>query len=327
MTQTILMAHGSGGAETADLIRRVFASRIGNASLNLMEDAAILRSQGKLAFTTDSYVVDPLFFRGGDIGNLAVYGTANDLSVMGARPTALSAGFILEEGLPLSTLERVADSMAEAARRLRIKIVAADTKVVPGKGGLYINTSGLGEVRGRSVSLRAARTGDALLVSGTLGDHHACILSARMGVENDIRSDVGPLWPLVTRLQEARIPLHGMRDITRGGLGTILNEVASAASCGVEIIEDALPVSDSVRGLCDLLGLDPLYMGNEGKLLAVVPETHAARALALLRAHPAGRRAARIGTITPGAGVVMRTQLGGLRCIDAMRGEGLPRIC
>ncbi len=323
----IVMAHGSGGAETASLVREVFMSRFQSPALSRLEDAAVLHVTGRIAYTTDSYVVDPLFFPGGDIGRLAVYGTVNDLSMMGARPLALTAGFILEEGLPLETLARVVDSMALAAKKAHVSIVAGDTKVIPGRGGLYINTSGIGEIAGRPVRANAGKPGDAVLVSGRLGDHHACILSGRMGVENNIRSDAQPLWPLVSALREEHIPLHGLRDVTRGGLGTVLCELAEACGARIELREEALPVSDEVRGLCGLLGLDPLYMGNEGKMVAVVPQRFAEQALRCLRRRPAGREAALIGHICPGDGVVMRTTLGGLRCVEPLRGEGLPRIC
>ncbi len=324
---TITMAHGSGGAETSRLIRDVFASRFGNKLLEPMEDAAILKVSGRIAYTTDSYVVTPLIFPGGDIGRLAVCGTVNDLAVMGAKPLALTAGFILEEGLPLNVLERVADSMASAAREAHVQIVAGDTKVISGAGGMYINTSGIGLVNGRGVRIADGRVGDAVVVSGQLGDHHACILSRRMGVENNIQSDAQPLWSFVNKLQKTNIPIHGMRDITRGGLATVLNELSEACNLGVTLDEALLPVSSEVRGFCDMLGLEPLYMGNEGKLVAIIPSEYAHQALAIMKKHPYGKNAAIVGTLTDGKGVHLRTPLGGLRIVNALQGEGLPRIC
>ncbi len=323
----ITMAHGSGGAETSALIRDVFTKHFTSPELRKMEDAAVLNVQGRIAYTTDSYVVTPLFFPGGDIGKLAVCGTANDLAMLGARPFAITTGFILETGLPLETLERVAQSMAQAAKKANVRIVAGDTKVIQGNGGLYINTSGIGMITGRPVRIASGKSGDAILVSGYLGDHHACILSQRMEVENNIESDAQPLYPIVQCLQQARIPLHGMRDITRGGLGTVLHEIAESCQCAIEIQETALPVSEAVQGFCGMLGLDPLYMGNEGKMVMIVPNESAEKALTLVHKLPEGRGAAIVGHLRDGAGVTLHTALGGSRYVEALQGEGLPRIC
>lgn len=323
------MAHGSGGVATEELIRDVFAKHFKNNILGAMEDAAVLPAQeGKIALTTDSFVVDPVFFPGGDIGMLSVCGTVNDLLMSGAAPKYLTCGFILEESLEISDLERIVSSMAAAADRAGVKIVAGDTKVVGGAGGVLINTTGVGFLpEGRTVSPKRCLEGDVLLVSGNLGDHHAAILSARMGIGNDIKSDAAPLNGPVGALFDAGVDVKAMRDITRGGLATILNEFASASSLGMEIFEESVPVSSEVRAFCGILGLDPLYMGNEGKLLAVVGEQDADRALHALRQTALGKSAAAIGRVTEKSGAVLLTKLGGRRALHVLYGEGLPRIC
>lgn len=331
----VTMAHGSGGISTAELVAEVFARHLSNPALDTQEDAACLPVSGPCAFSTDSFVVDPIRFPGGDIGKLAVCGTVNDLLCLGATPRWLSAGFILEEGLPFDVLEDIVRSMAAAAAEAGVVIAAADTKVVGGKGGLFINTSGIGTFDGHP-PIRAAggRPGDAVIVSGHLGDHHACILSQRMGIENGIRSDCAVLSPLVDALRQAGIDLHALRDITRGGLATVLNELCAASRVHCRLEEGALPVSAEVRAFCGILGLDPLYMGNEGKLLLFVPQEQAPAAIAALRGTQAGKDAVVVGalmeaaTVQAGkAPVTIRTRLGGERPVDALRGEGLPRIC
>lgn len=321
------MSFGSGGKQTSDLIHEIFVKNFDNSILRKMEDSAVLSVKGKIAFTTDSFVVTPLFFQGGDIGKIAVCGTVNDLSMMGALPRYLTAGFIIEEGTDTDTIDKIAQSMALAAKEAGVKIVAGDTKVIEGNGGVYINTSGIGEIIIKGVSISNCHTGDVILLSGNLGEHHAAILSHRMGIENTIKSDCAPLVSIIKRLADENIKVRCMRDVTRGGLATVLNEVASSSSCGVVIEEAALPVSNEVKGFCNILGLDPLYMANEGKMIAVVPANQAQKALALVKQSKYGKNAKIIGTITEGEGVSMTTPFGGSRKIDLLYGEGLPRIC
>lgn len=324
----IEMAHGGGGVETGELIRTVFARHFTNEYLDPMGDAAVLEMPaGKIAMTTDAFVVKPLFFPGGDIGRLAVCGTVNDLLMAGAVPMYLTASFTIEEGMETENLEVIARSMRETADEAGVKIVAGDTKVVEGNGGLIITTAGVGAIEGDAVSIAGAKAGDALILSGFLGDHHAAILSSRMGIENGIVSDDAPLTEMVLALRRAGIPIHAMRDVTRGGLATILNEIAGASGCQIEVEKAKLPVNRSVRGLCEILGLDPLYMGNEGKLVAVVPEEYLEEALDLIRKSRYGEHAARIGTVKTGKGVHLITELGGRRILPPLTGEGLPRIC
>ncbi len=323
----INMAYGSGGVQTSSLIHEIFLKQFNNSILNRMEDSAVLKVKGKIAYTTDSFVVTPMFFPGGDIGKLAVCGTVNDLTMMGAIPKYLTAGFILEEGAELETVEKIAISMAKAAREARVQIVAGDTKVIEGNGGIYINTSGIGEIAMNGVSVANCKPGDVILLSGNLGEHHAAILSQRMGIENRIQSDCAPLTGILRSFLKEKIKVRFMRDVTRGGLATILNEITDSSHCGVEIEESGLPISEEIKGFCDILGLDPLYMANEGKLLAVVPEKQAESALTAMRKSKYGRNAAIIGRITDGKSVTMITPLQGRRRIDVLYGEGLPRIC
>lgn len=323
----ISASHGSGGRDTAQLIQEIFEKRYGNDILSKMEDAAVLPATGEIAFTTDSFVVDPLFFPNGDIGRLAVCGTVNDLLTTGAVPKYLSAGFILEEGLEIETLKKVAASMAEAAQEAGVKIVTGDTKVIDGKGGLYINTAGIGLIKSKPLSPAKIRPNDAILITGTLGDHHACILSQRMGIENSIKSDVAPLCEIVKVLRDSDIEVHCIRDITRGGVATVLNELSSASGLRGEIWEESLPVSKEVAGFCGVLGLDPLYMGNEGKMLIILPWEQHEKALQLIKGARYGENAAAAGKFTDGKGVVLKTKIGGLRTVSVLAGEGLPRIC
>ncbi len=323
----ITLAHGSGGVETEQLIQSVFLKHF-QSDKNRMEDAAVFELHGKVAFTTDSFVVSPLFFPGGNIGRLAVCGTVNDLCMMGAIPKYLSAGFIIEEGMDSETLECVCASMANAAREANVEIVAGDTKVIEGKGGLFINTSGIGLIpNGREVSAANCSIGDAILCSGFLGDHHACILSARLRIQNGIRSDAAPLNRFVEALFGAGIRIKAMRDITRGGLATILHELCQASRTGADILEQALPIREQTAAFCEILGLDPLTMGNEGKFVAVVDARDAQSALELLHAQQDGQNAAIIGHIRAGEGVTLETKLGARRKVNPLYGEGLPRIC
>ena len=325
----IEMRHGSGGADTSALIDTIFAKHFKNEILSRMEDAAVLpRPAGKMAFTTDSFVVQPPEFAGGDIGRLSVCGTVNDLCCMGAVPRYLTAGFILEEGLESETLERIAASMAKTAAEAGVCIVAGDTKVVGGNGGLFINTAGVGEIpAGRNVSAANLRPGDRLILTGTLGEHHAVILCARIGLQTPLRSDCAPLCGITEALFASGAEVHTIRDVTRGGLATVACELAKASDCEVSICEEALPVSDGVRSLCGILGLDVLTMGNEGKMLLAVPDADAQRALEAVRRSPYGENAALVGEVRKGSGAVLETAVGGRRVLSPLRGEGLPRIC
>lgn len=324
----ITMAHGSGGKTSAELMSSIFGKYFKNSVLDKMEDAAVLELNGKVAFSTDSFVVTPVIFKGGDIGKLSICGTVNDLLMMGAEPKYVTCGFILEEGLDIDMLDRIVASMAAQAAAAGVMIVAGDTKVVEGSGGLYINTSGIGIIpQDRDVSAANCRPGDKILLSGNLGDHHACILSARMEIENNIASDCGCLSDITDALFAAGIQVRTMRDVTRGGLGTILNEIADASGHRIQLSEAAIPVNEEVRGFADILGLDPLYMGNEGKMIAIVPEEQAQQALELMRNTEHGKNAAMIGEVTEGEGTFITTRLGGSRVLDVLYGEGLPRIC
>jgi hydrogenase expression/formation protein HypE len=336
--EQIVLGHGSGGRLTAELIERVFVPGFGNDTLALLEDQATLPLPGlegvRLAFTTDSFVVRPLFFPGGDIGRLAVHGTINDLAVGGARPLWLAAAFILEEGLPVSDLTRITASMQAACREAGVAVVTGDTKVVDrGKGdGVFITTTGIGIVpEGRHLALRNVRPGDRVLVSGTVGDHGIAILSVREGLEFEtvLESDTASLASLTETLLAACPAVRWMRDPTRGGVASALNELAGAARVGVRLDESAIPLRPEVRAACEMLGLDPLHVANEGKLIAVVPANSAERALEVLRGHPLGRSAALLGEVVadhPGL-VTMRSLIGGERVVAMLAGEQLPRIC
>jgi hydrogenase expression/formation protein HypE len=333
--ERITMSHGSGGKATQTLIEAIFLEAFRNPLLEELEDSARLRLGGsRVALTTDSYVVSPLFFPGGDIGDLAVNGTVNDLSVAGATPLYLSAGFILEEGFPVADLTRVAQSMRDAAAAAGVSVVTGDTKVVQrGKAdGCYINTAGVGLIeRDVTLGVATARPGDAVIVSGPIGDHGITIMLARgeLDIEADVRSDTAPLNGLAAALLDAVPGTRAMRDATRGGVATILNEIARAANVGLLAVEDDIPVRAEVRGACELLGIDPMYVACEGRLVAVVPGADSGRAVSALRAHPLGEQAAVIGQVRaehPGM-VQLRTAFGGTRIVDLLVGDPLPRIC
>ena len=333
--ERILLGHGSGGKLSAELLKDVFLPALGNPVLNRLEDQAVVSlDSARLAITTDSFVVKPLFFRGGDIGSLAVHGTINDLAVGGAEPLWLSVAFILEEGLPLETLRRVVASMHEAAAKAGVPIVTGDTKVVE-KGSadsLFINTTGIGRVRdGVSLSASQAQPGDIILVSGYLGDHGIAILAEREGLqfETQVNSDSAALHTLVACLLEATQEVRCLRDPTRGGLSSTLNEIASSSRVGMELDETSIPVREEVRGACEMLGLDPLYVANEGKVVAIVAPSAAQKALHALQSHPLGKDAAIIGRVIAEHPrmVVMRTPLGTTRIVDMLAGDQLPRIC
>jgi hydrogenase expression/formation protein HypE len=332
----VTLAHGGGGRLTHALIERMFLAAFRNPALEPLHDGAVLEvPAGRIALSTDSYVVSPLFFPGGDIGSLAVHGTVNDLAMCGAQPLALTAGFVIEEGLPMDDLWRIVRSMAQAARDAGVSIVTGDTKVVDrGKGdGVFINTTGIGMVpEGVHIAPARARPGDRVLLSGRIADHGIAILSVREGLsfETTIESDSAALNGLVGSLLGALGErVHVLRDPTRGGVASATHEIAAAAQVGLRLEERAIPVAEQVRGACEILGLDPLYVANEGKCLAIVAPAAAEPALALLRAHALGREAAIIGEVVsdhPGR-VMMRSRVGGMRIVDMLSGEQLPRIC
>lgn len=327
----ILMVHGSGGSATSELIEEVFAHAFGSATLDRMEDAALVEGSGRIAVTTDSFVVTPLEFPGGDIGRLAVCGTVNDLLMRGAHPKYITCGWIIEEGTSIFDLKKYASSMAECAREANVEIIAGDTKVVEGSGGVYINTAGVGFVdEGVDIAASNAKEEDVIIVSGNLGDHHAALLATRMGIETDMVSDNAPLCDIVDALRPYEV--HCLRDVTRGGLGTVLKELAVASDKQFVIQEEKLPVSKGVKDLSGILGLEPLYMGNEGKLVAFVAKKDADKALEAVRKARYGENASIIGFVSGSAGeatseVLMETSIGGLRRLDVLQGEGLPRIC
>jgi hydrogenase expression/formation protein HypE len=335
MTDRILLDHGSGGKISHALTAELLLPLFDNPMLAELNDGAILDlKSGRLAFSTDTFTVDPLFFPGGNIGDLAVNGTVNDVAMCGAEPLFLSLGLVIEEGFPMDDLKAVLKSVREATRNAGVQIVTGDTKVVP-KGAadrLFINTSGIGVLLpGANLSSRGAVPGDRILLSGTIADHGMTIRSRREGLEFDtpIQSDSAPLNHMVKQLMQCQDAIHVLRDPTRGGVGTTLNEIAESSAVGVVIHETSIPVRKEVAGLCDLLGFDPLYVANEGKLLAFVAPEAADRALEIVRSDPHGKDARIIGEVVdrhPGR-VVMRTRIGGERIVDMLAGEQLPRIC
>jgi hydrogenase expression/formation protein HypE len=334
MSDKILLDYGSGGRASHRLVNELFFKHLGNEILARMDDGAVLDISGPLAMSTDSFVVDPIEFPGGDIGSLAVHGTVNDVAMMGARPLYLTCGFILEEGLEVSVLERIVASMGRAAQKAGVRVVAGDTKVVPRGAAdkIFINTTGLGQVLvDPAPSGHRAAVGDVVLVSGTMGDHGLAILSTREGLsfEAPVVSDSASLCALVEKLLTAVPGLHVLRDPTRGGLATTINEIAGQSNVGVELDEAAIPVEPAVAGGCAVLGLDPLYLANEGKFLCLLPEAEVEKALSVLRADPLGAKAVRIGRVVaehPGK-VALVTPLGGKRLLGMLEGEQLPRIC
>ncbi|CAA7612794.1 carbamoyl phosphate phosphatase, hydrogenase 3 maturation protein [Magnetospirillum sp. LM-5] len=329
------LTHGGGGRAMAQLVDEMFVAAFDNEALNQGNDQAEFDvPQGRMVMSTDGYVISPLFFPGGDIGSLAVHGTVNDVAMAGAVPHSLSAGFIIEEGFPLADLKRIVDSMAAASKAAGVPVVTGDTKVVEkGKGdGLFITTAGIGFVPpGVRISGDRARPGDAILISGTMGDHGVAVMSQResLGFESAILSDSAALHTLVAAMVADCPGIRVLRDPTRGGLAATLNEIAAQSATGMVIDERAVPVKDAVRGACELLGLDPLYVANEGKLICICDAADADRLLAVMRAHPLGTDAARIGTCEadPHHFVRMKTAMGGTRVVDWLAGEQLPRIC
>jgi hydrogenase expression/formation protein HypE len=331
----VLLSHGSGGKLTADLIERLFLPAFRNPYLDRLDDQAVVPVDGiRLAFTTDSYVVTPIFFPGGDIGQLAVHGTVNDLAMSGARPLYLSAAFILEEGLPLADLARIVASMRDACMAAGALLVTGDTKVVNRGSGdkIFINTSGVGRIEhGRVIAADQVQVGDLVILSGTIADHGMAVMSKREGLEfeTEIRSDTAPLNSLVQTLLVGNPEIHCLRDPTRGGVATSLHEIARRAQVGIVLDERAIPIREEVKGACEILGIDPLYVANEGKLLAIVDRKDAAGVLERMRGHRHGQEAQMIGEVVANhpSMVIMRTGIGGTRIVDVMLQEQLPRIC
>ncbi len=331
----VLLAHGGGGRLSQQMIQKMFVSQFQNEYLEQLHDGAILAMNGaRLAFSTDSYVINPIFFPGGNIGTLAVNGTVNDLAMCGATPMYLSAAFIIEEGFAMDELWRIVLSMQEAAKMAGVQLVTGDTKVVDkGKGDkIFINTSGIGVIEnGVSINPKNARPGDKIILSGTIAAHGIAIMSVREGLEftTRVESDCAPLNDLVKTMFGASKQIHVLRDPTRGGVASALNEIAESANVGIMIHENRIPVADEVRGACEILGFDPLYVANEGKLLAFVDPADSERVLSAMRSHPLGKDAVVIGEVTAvnPRSVLMRSHIGGTRVVDMLSGEQLPRIC
>lgn len=326
------MAHGSGGAFTSQLIDEIFVKEFDNETVKELEDCAIVDGSKKIAMTTDSFVVNPIIFPGGDIGRLCICGTVNDLLMRGATPKYITCGFIIEEGADSDILRKIVKSMAATAREAGVKIVAGDTKVIEGNGGIMINTAGVGFVETNlNISSKNLEEGDVIILSGNLGDHHATILGSRMNITNNIKSDNAPLNEIVKNLLKENITIHTMRDVTRGGLSTVLTEISRSSNLDIRLEEDKIPVSNEVRDFCGLLGLDPLYMGNEGKCVIILPKDEKEKALSIIRNSKYGENACIIGEVMAKEEdkplVYIETEIGGRRILDVLQGEGLPRIC
>jgi len=335
MSDKILLSHGSGGKQTNKLISDLFLKYFNNSIINEMNDAAQLTLEGnRIAFTTDSFVVNPIFFNGGNIGKLAVCGTVNDIAVSGAKPLFLSSAFIIEEGFEISKLEEIVKAMAEEAEKAGVKIVAGDTKVVENGSadGIFINTSGIGIIRD-DVNIKAsnAMVGDVVIVNGTLGDHGITIMCERngLGFDGDIQSDCASLNGLIDSMLQVSTDIHVLRDATRGGVAAVLNEIAEASNVSIKLSEKSIPVKDEILGVCEFLGLDPLYIANEGKICAFVPEEYAAEVLEAMKNHPLGINSSIIGKVVEGSSnkVYIDTIVGGQRIVDMPSGQQLPRIC
>jgi hydrogenase expression/formation protein HypE len=335
ITEEIRLAHGGGGRLSQQLIEEVFLPVFGNDYLNPLNDSAVLNlPSSRVAFTTDSFTVDPVFFPGGDIGKLAVCGTVNDIAMMGAKPLFLSIGFIIEEGFPITDLKRIVQSVKEAADEAHVMIVTGDTKVVEhgSVDSIFINTSGIGSIEENvSISGSGARVGDRIIVNGPLGNHGMAVITARedLGFQNRIESDVAPLNGMVEKMLEASREIHVLRDATRGGVATVLNEIASASKVNIELDETSIPIDEAVRGACELVGFDPLYVANEGVLVALVPESTAESVVTAMRQTVYGSKSAIVGVVKeePRGRVILRTQIGSHRILDMLSGEQLPRIC
>ncbi|WP_027437665.1 hydrogenase expression/formation protein HypE [Lachnospira multipara] len=328
----INMAHGSGGAFTSQLIDEIFVKEFDNETVKELEDCAIVDGSKKIAMTTDSFVVNPIIFPGGDIGRLCICGTVNDLLMRGATPKYITCGFIIEEGADSDVLRKIVKSMAATAKEAGVKIVAGDTKVIEGNGGIMINTAGVGFVEtDLNISSKNLEEGDVIILSGNLGDHHATILGSRMNITNNIKSDNAPLNEIVKNLLKENITIHTMRDVTRGGLSTVLTEISRSSNLDIRLEEDKIPVSNEVRDFCGLLGLDPLYMGNEGKCVIILPKDEKEKALSIIKNSKYGENACVIGEVMAKEEdkplVYIETEIGGRRILDVLQGEGLPRIC
>ena len=330
----ITLAHGSGGIPSAELISKLFVPALKNKYLELLHDGAVFElGNSRLAFTTDSFVVKPIFFPGGDIGSLSVHGTVNDLAMCGARPLMLSLSFIIEEGFPMADLARIVKSISNACKGADVMVVTGDTKVVEkdNADGIFINTTGVGTVEYEGISPKAVRPGDSIILNGAIGLHGIAVMVAREGLnlETEVESDSAPLWGPVEKVLKSGAEVHCLRDATRGGLSSVLNEIAKAADVGIEIWEDSIPVPEPVRGACEILGLDPLYIANEGRFLSFVASGGEDKAVNALRSHPLGRDARKIGQVTNDHKglVVLRTNIGGRRVVPMASGELLPRIC
>jgi len=335
MSDKILLSHGSGGKQTNKLISDLFLKYFNNSIINEMNDAAQLTLEGnRIAFTTDSFVVNPIFFNGGNIGKLAICGTVNDIAVSGAKPLFLSSAFIIEEGFEISKLEEIVKAMAEEAEKAGVKIVAGDTKVVENGSadGIFINTTGIGIIRD-DVNIKAsnAMVGDVVIVNGTLGDHGITIMCERngLGFDGDIKSDCASLNGLIDSMLKVSTDIHVLRDATRGGVAAVLNEIAEASNVSIKLSEKSIPVKDEILGVCEFLGLDPLYIANEGKICAFVPEEHAAEVLEAMKKHPLGINSSIIGRVVEDSSnrVYIDTVVGGQRIVDMPSGQQLPRIC
>ncbi|MDS0527542.1 hydrogenase expression/formation protein HypE [Clostridium sp. SHJSY1] len=335
MEEKVLLSHGSGGKQTNNLINNLFLKYFDNEIINELNDSAQLNlNSTKIAFTTDSFVVNPIIFSGGDIGKLAVCGTVNDLAMSGAKPLYLTSAFIIEEGFTLESLEKIVRSMSIAAKEAGVSIIAGDTKVVEkgGVDGVFINTSGIGTIY-ENVNCKAnnAKPGDLVIVNGTLGDHGMTIMCERSGINitGDLKSDCAPLNSLVDCILKVCPKVHVFRDATRGGVAAVLNEIADMSEVSIELDEDKIPLSEEVKGACELLGLDPLYIANEGKLCAFVPEEYGDKVLTEMKKHPLGKKASIIGRVvkSENKNVYLRTIIGGKRIVDMPSGEQLPRIC
>jgi len=330
--ERVLLLHGGGGEGTWKLIREVFLKHFDNQYLSKLEDAAILELNGKVAYTTDGFTVKPIFFKGGNIGKLAVAGTVNDLVVMGAKPLYLSVSFVIEEGFPLMTLERIVQSMKEEAQKTGVIVAAGDTKVVPKENldGIFISTSGIGKVIYEGLSASNVKPGDVIIASGSLGDHGACILAEREGFDIEIESDCASLWDLVKNVLSVGAEIHAMRDPTRGGLSAVLHEWASSSKVSFVIEEENIPIKEPVRGLCEFLGLEPYHLACEGRVIIAVKEEDAEKVLQALKEHPLGRDSAIIGRAVPvekRPEVLLKTAYNTLRHLEPPTGELLPRIC
>lgn len=331
----ILLAHGSGGRLTHELIQKIFLKPFKNQILEKLDDSAVLRFKGmKLAFTTDSYVVDPIFFPGGDIGKLAACGTINDLAMVGARPLYLTLSLIIEEGFPMNELKRIVASIKAITSEIGIDVVAGDTKVVEREAldKIFINTTGLGIVdRKINISSSNAKIGDKIIINGYVGDHGITIISQREGIDfkTEIKSDCAPLWNIVSDILNVSKQIHSLKDPTRGGIATVLNEIAISSNVGIIIDEAKIPIREEVKAVCELLGFDPLYVANEGKLIAVVGKEDAEEVLSVMRKNPKGEASCIIGEVSdkPKGMVILKTKVGGTRIVDMLTAEQLPRIC